>query len=133
MRGIRAALERRGEAIEPGDVYIHNDAYGGASHVPDVAFCVPVFYEGALVGFAGTAAHHVDIGAHTPGSAGIVDAVDAYAEGIQLKGLKIYDKGVKNTTLWRCWQTISVRPIWCWATWRRRSRLPGSAPRPFSA
>ena len=100
VRGIRAALERRGEAIEPGDVYIHNDAYGGASHVPDVAFCLPVFHEGVLVGFTGTAAHHVDIGAHTPGSAGIVDAVDAYAEGIQLKGLKIYDKGVKNTTLW---------------------------------
>ena len=100
VRGIRAALERRGEAIEPGDVYIHNDAYGGASHVPDVAFCVPVFHKGALVGFTGTAAHHVDIGAHTPGSAGIVDAVDAYAEGIQLKGLKIYDKGVMNTTLW---------------------------------
>ena len=100
VRGIRAALERRGESIEPGDVYIHNDAYGGASHVPDVAFCLPVFHEGVLVGFTGTAAHHVDIGAHTPGSAGIVDAVDAYAEGIQLKGLKIYDKGVKNTTLW---------------------------------
>ena len=92
--------QRRGEAIEPGDVYVHNDAYGGASHVPDVAFCVPVFHEGTLVGFTGTAAHHVDIGAHTPGSAGIVDAVDAYAEGIQLKGLKIYDKGVRNTTLW---------------------------------
>lgn len=100
VRGIRAALARRGEAIEPGDVYIHNDAYGGASHVPDVAFCVPVFHEGTLVGFTGTAAHHVDIGAHTPGSAGIVDAVDAYAEGIQLKGLKVYDKGVRNTTLW---------------------------------
>ena len=100
VRGIRAALARRGEAIEPGDVYIHNDAYGGASHVPDVAFCVPVFHEGALVGFTATAAHHVDIGAHTPGSAGIVDAVDAYAEGIQLKGLKICDKGVRNTTLW---------------------------------
>ena len=68
--------------------------------MPDVAFCVPVFHQGTLVGFTGTAAHHVDIGAHTPGSAGIVDAVDAYAEGIQLKGLKIYDKGVRNTTLW---------------------------------
>jgi N-methylhydantoinase B len=100
VRGIRAALARRGERIEPGDVYVHNDAYAGASHVPDVAFCVPVFYEGELVGFTATAAHHVDIGAHTPGSAGIVDAVDAYAEGIQLKGLKLYDKGVKNTALW---------------------------------
>lgn len=98
--GIRRALASRGEEICPGDVYIHNDAYAGASHVPDVAFCVPVFHRDRLVGFSATAAHHVDIGAHTPGSAGIVDAVDAYAEGLQLKGLKVYDRGVRNNALW---------------------------------
>ena len=99
IAGIRDALEGRGEEVCPGDVYIHNDAYAGASHVPDVAFCVPVFHNDALVGFSATAAHHVDIGAHTPGSAGIVDAVDAYAEGLQMKGLKVYDRGVRNTAL----------------------------------
>ena len=74
--GIRRALKARDEEICPGDVYIHNDAYAGASHVPDVAFCVPVFHNDKLVGFSATSAHHLDIGAHTPGSAGIVDAVD---------------------------------------------------------
>jgi N-methylhydantoinase B len=100
VAGIRRALQSRGEEICQGDVYIHNDAYAGASHVPDVAFCVPVFHGGELVGFSATAAHHVDIGAHTPGSAGIVDAVDAYAEGLQMKGLKVYDRGVRNVALW---------------------------------
>ncbi len=38
-----------------------------------------------LIGFSVTTAHHLDIGAHTPGSCGIVDAVDTYAEGLQFK------------------------------------------------
>ena len=42
---------------------MHNDAYAGASHGPDVAFCVPVFVGGELIGFAATTAHHLDIGA----------------------------------------------------------------------
>ena len=33
-----AAIELR-----PGDVVMHNHAYYGASHEPDVAFVVPVF------------------------------------------------------------------------------------------
>ena len=100
IEGIRNALASRGEEICPGDVYIHNDAYAGASHVPDVAFCVPVFHSDKLIGFSATSAHHLDIGAHTPGSAGIVDAVDAYAEGLQIKGLKVFDRGVRNIALW---------------------------------
>ena len=43
IRGIGKELKRRGETIRPGDVIMHNDPYGGASHGPDVAFCVPVF------------------------------------------------------------------------------------------
>ena len=53
------------------------------------AFCVPVFYGDDLIGFSVTTAHHLDIGAHTPGSCGIVDAVDAYAEGLQFKAIKV--------------------------------------------
>ena len=68
----------------------------GASHGPDVAFCVPVFLDGQLVGFSVTTAHHLDIGASTPGSAGIVSAVDAYAEGLQFKAIKIVEDGRPN-------------------------------------
>lgn len=101
VRGILAELARRGETIAPGDVVMHNDAYGGASHVPDVAFVVPVFHDGTLIGFTATTAHHLDIGALSPGSCGIVDAIDAYAEGLQFKAIKVYDRGQRNHAVWQ--------------------------------
>ncbi len=101
IRGIQQIFAERGERFEAGDVIIHNSAYHGASHGPDVAFCVPVFHDGGLVGFSVTTAHHLDIGALSPGSCGIVDAMDAYAEGLQIKALKIYDRGRLNQPLWQ--------------------------------
>src|SRR3984957_11988201 len=101
IRGIRKRFEQRGDEFRPGDVIMHNDPYGGASHGPDVAFCVPVFDDGALIGFSATTAHHLDIGAHTPGSCGIVDAVDTYAEGLQFKAIKVVDQGRRNDAVWQ--------------------------------
>jgi N-methylhydantoinase B len=101
IRGILKALETRGDKVRPGDVIMHNDAYGGASHGPDVAFVVPVFHQGELVAFAATTAHHLDIGALSPGSCGIVDAIDAYAEGLQFKAIKVYDRGIRNDMVWQ--------------------------------
>src|ERR671936_884844 len=59
------------------------------------------FEEGELVGFSFTTAHHLDIGSMSPGSCGIVDAVDAYAEGLQMKAIKCYERGRKNEAVWR--------------------------------
>ncbi|QDZ18451.1 hydantoinase/oxoprolinase [Chloropicon primus] len=100
IRGIRKIMEERGEVFEEGDVIMHNDPYGGASHGPDIGFIVPVFYEGNLVGFSGCTAHHLDIGSLTPGSCGIVEAVDAYAEGLQFKAIKVISRGEKNIPVW---------------------------------
>jgi N-methylhydantoinase B len=69
----------------------------GASHGPDVAFCVPVFLDEELIGFSVTTAHHLDSGASTPG---IVSAVDAYAEGLQFKAIKIIEEGCPNRAVW---------------------------------
>jgi N-methylhydantoinase B len=96
VRGIKKVFAERGEEFFPGDVIMHNSPYYGASHGPDVAFCVPVFDENQLIGFSVTTAHHLDIGALVPGSCGIVDAVDAYAEGLQFKAVKVYERGIKN-------------------------------------
>lgn len=101
IKHILTALRARGEAVQPGDVIMHNDPYGGASHGPDVAFVVPVFHGEVLVGFSATTAHHLDIGALTPGSCGIVNAIDAYAEGLQFKAIKVYDRGVRNAAVWQ--------------------------------
>src|SRR6266849_11094317 len=101
IRGVLRLLHERGDTLEPGDVIMHNDAYAGASHGPDVAFIVPVFHDGQLIAFACTTAHHLDIGALSPGSCGIVDALDAYAEGLQFKAIKIYDRGVRNEAVYQ--------------------------------
>ncbi len=101
VRGILRQLAARGETMNPGDVIMHNDPYGGASHGPDVGFCVPVFYDNQLVGFSMTTAHHLDIGSQTPGSTGIVEAVDAYAEGLQFKAIKVFDQGKRNEAVWQ--------------------------------
>ena len=101
MQGIFRLFEERGDRFEEGDVIIHNSPYHGASHGPDVGFCVPIFLGGELVGFSFTTAHHLDMGSMTPGSCGIVDAVDAYAEGLQFKALKCHERGVPNRMIWR--------------------------------
>ncbi len=101
MRGIFRVMEERGETFSPGDVVMHNSPYHGASHGPDVGFCVPVFRGEELIGFSFTTAHHLDIGSLHPGSTGIVDAVDAYAEGLQFKAVKVYEAGKKNEAVWQ--------------------------------
>lgn len=96
LRGIAQTIED-GEWYE-GDVVVHNHPYYGASHTPDLAIVVPVFYQGRLVGFAGNTAHHVDIGAATPGL--IIDVPDVFAEGMLLAGVKLYRKGRPNVAMW---------------------------------
>jgi len=100
VRGIKKIFDSRGEQFCPGDIILHNSTYHGASHGPDIGICIPVFYQEELAGFSVTTAHHLDIGALTPGSCGIVDAIDAYAEGLQFKAIKVYEKGQKNSQVW---------------------------------
>jgi N-methylhydantoinase B len=101
IRGINRRFAELGEEWRPGDVVIHNHAYYGASHGPDVGFVVPIFHQGELVAFSATTAHHLDLGALTPGSCGIVDATDAYAEGLQFNAIKIEEGGRRNEWFWR--------------------------------
>jgi len=101
VQGIERRFAELGLGWRPGDVVIHNHPYYGASHQPDVGLIVPVFHRGELVGFSGTTAHHLDLGALTPGTCGIVDAGDAYAEGLHFNALKIEDEGRPNEVLWQ--------------------------------
>lgn len=101
VRGVASQLHQRGQEFRPGDVIMHNDAYAGASHSPDIGLIVPIFHDGELAGFSVTTAHHLDIGSLTPGSVGIVDAVDMYAEGLQIKSIKVYEEGRRNEAVWQ--------------------------------
>jgi N-methylhydantoinase B len=97
LRGIERCLQ--GGEWHEGDVVIHNHPYFGASHSPDLCIAVPVFWRGEHVGFAANTAHHVDIGAATPGL--IIDVVDVFAEGMLFAGVKLYEGGKRNDGLWQ--------------------------------
>lgn len=97
LRGIARCLQ--GGSWNEGDVVIHNHPYYGASHSPDLCIVVPIFWRGQLVAFAANTAHHVDIGAATPGL--IIDVPDVFAEGMLFAGIKLYEKGQRNEGLWQ--------------------------------
>jgi N-methylhydantoinase B len=105
IAGYLAGIERRfaelGDRWKPGDVVVHNHPYYGSSHQPDVGFCVPVFIGDELIGFSVTTAHHLDLGALSPGSCGIVDATNAYAEGILLNAVRVEENGEPVESAWR--------------------------------
>lgn len=105
LRGIDATLH---DPWQPGDIVIHNHPYYGASHSPDIAAVAPVFYDGELVGYSGNTAHHVDIGAATPGL--IIDVPDVFGEGMLFKGVKLYEGGKRNRALWQFIETNTRVP-----------------------
>ena len=96
LKGIRDTLQ--GGVWHEGDVVIHNHPYHGSSHSPDIAIVIPVFQNGELVAYSANTAHHLDIGAATPGL--IIDIPDVYAEGMLFAGTKLYEQGVRNEALW---------------------------------
>ncbi len=96
LRGIEQTIKLKD--WKPGDCVLHNHPYFGASHSPDIAVVMPVFFKGELVGFSANTAHHVDIGAATPGL--IIDVPDMFAEGMLMNALKLYDGGKRNESMW---------------------------------
>lgn len=96
LNGIKESLDD-GQWFD-GDVVVHNHPYFGSSHTPDLAIVIPIFYEGELVGYSANTAHHIDIGAATPGL--IIDVPDVFAEGMLFAGTKLYRKGERNDTMW---------------------------------
>src|SRR3954471_10898332 len=63
-----------------GDFYVTNHPYEGGQHLQDIFIFSPIFFEGEVIGFGASVAHHLDIGGGSPGlNAG---ATDVYQEGV---------------------------------------------------
>jgi N-methylhydantoinase B len=101
LRGIDRRFAEVGDEWRPGDIVVHNHPYYGASHQPDVGIIIPIFLGDELVGFSATTAHHLDLGALSPGTCGIVDATDTFAEGLLLNAVKVQESGTPVASAWR--------------------------------
>jgi N-methylhydantoinase B len=68
------------ETLTEDDFLINNHPYHGGQHLQDVFIFNPIFFEGRLIGFGASVAHHLDLGG---GSAGLnPHATDVYQEGL---------------------------------------------------
>jgi N-methylhydantoinase B len=94
MTGLmRALLDKFGDEVAPGDVFIANDPHvAGGTHLPDVSMAAPVFHRRRLVGFMCNIAHHADVGGMAPGSmAG--GMTEIFQEGLRLPVVRLFRKG----------------------------------------
>lgn len=89
---METLLEKYGLKMDPGDVFIMNDPFGGGMHIPDVYVVKPVFWEGEIVCFAVTTAHHLDLGGRLPGSSAC-DNTEIFQEGLRIPWLKLHHRG----------------------------------------
>ena len=83
-----AVLAEYGGELRPGDAFLINHTYQGASpHAPDFFIICPVFVGGELLGFAASMAHKGDIGGPVPGSCS-ARATEIYNEGLHLPAVR---------------------------------------------
>lgn len=75
------------ETLLPGDFFVINDPYSGGQHLQDVFFFHPIFFDGRVLGFSASVAHHLDVSGGDPGLN--IAAPDVYAEGLIIPPLKL--------------------------------------------
>jgi N-methylhydantoinase B len=85
-----AAVMRRNP--EPGDVFALNDPYSGGTHLPDITLVSPITWEGRIIGYAVTRAHHSDVGGMRPGSMPS-DSREVYQEGLIIPPVRLVRGG----------------------------------------
>jgi N-methylhydantoinase B/oxoprolinase/acetone carboxylase alpha subunit len=88
------------DSFEEGDVVIHNDPYRGGCHMPEHMVLKPIFYNGALFGFAANIGHVAEIGGMAPGSFAAT-ATEVFQEGLRLPLVKIMRRGEYVQDLWK--------------------------------
>ena len=88
------------DGFAPGDVLIMNHAGVCGQHLNNVVLYAPCFVDGELVAFAASRAHWVDIGGTRIGFGSYLTS-EVFAEGLQMRSLKIFEAGRRNETLWQ--------------------------------
>jgi len=100
--------------VEEGDVLLTNDPYacdGAISHLNDWLVCMPVFYEGRLMGWTAMFGHMSDISGSTVASMPVT-STDILQEGIVIPPVKIVSRGELQKDLLRLAVRNSRTPDW---------------------
>ena len=89
----RSIIDKIGKNnINNGDVFVTNDPWIAAGHLPDYAIITPIFHKNILIGFVATIAHLADVGGHS----GDIIANDVFTEGLCIPPSKLLKKYKEN-------------------------------------
>jgi N-methylhydantoinase B len=91
---VAAVLDER---HEPGVPWILNDPFRGGTHLPDITVINPVF-DGVLIGFAVSRAHHADVGGDVPGSMP-ADSRTLAEEGVVISPRRLDERAIEELAL----------------------------------
>jgi N-methylhydantoinase B len=83
---------KRAKDLRPGDLYIVNDPYLGGTHLMDVRFAKPFFYQGELFCWLANTGHWPDTGGAVPGGFS-ANATEVEQEGLRLPPVKLFKEG----------------------------------------
>ncbi len=95
------------QTMAPGDIYLTNDPWIASGHLNDFLLMMPVFHEGAVVGFTSCTSHLIDLGGLGMGPEGS----DIYDEGLLIPACKLVDRGEVNMLLMDIVKANSREPI----------------------
>ncbi len=91
---VKWVMENRSDnpGIEPGDIFLSNDPWVGATHQADVFFVAPIFHEGELFCWITNTLHQYDIGGQNAGSF-CPGADDVFDEPVPIPPIKVVEGG----------------------------------------
>ena len=95
LGAMPAAVEAvLGEEHAPDVSWVLNDPFRGGTHLPDITVITPVF-DGVLIGFAASRAHHADVGGRVPGSMP-ADSVSLAEEGVVISPRRLDERTMEE-------------------------------------
>jgi N-methylhydantoinase B len=97
--GCRDVIAAFGDDINPGDVFMHNDVFGGNLQPNDTGVYVPIFVGEELVAWTGAKGHMADLGGPIPSSCN-PEATNYFQESLRIPAIKIFDRGRLRRDVW---------------------------------
>lgn len=102
-------VDRVGDPIRAGDVFVHNDTFGGNNQAQDTAVFRPVFIDGTLRFWTATKGHLADLGGTNAGGYD-PEATDVWQETIRIPPLRVYEGGRPRRDVWNVLMSNSRFP-----------------------
>jgi N-methylhydantoinase B len=93
MQETTRSVVAAAKAPKPGDIFIVNDPYLGGTHLMDVKFVKPFFYNGRLFHWLANTGHWPDIGGAVAGGYS-AQATEIEQEGLRLPVVRLFREGV---------------------------------------